>query len=89
MSDREVEEMAEAEVPDFYGAEPCPGDGFDPDSDSMWRTCVYGPACRYALDWADDDRGYPSREWESNWALTDGGMCARCTLYEREGEVDW
>ncbi len=82
--------MAETEVPDFYGTEPCPGDeGFDPDGDGMYSTCLHGPACRYALDWADDDRGVPSREWESNWALTDGGMCAGCTLYEREGEVDW
>lgn len=71
-----------SEVPDFYGTEPMPGDAFDPDADTRYRTCVHGPACRYALDWADDDRGHPSREWESNWALTDGGMCAGCTLYE-------
>ena len=75
-----------SEVPDFYGAEPVPGEDFDPDADTRYRTCIHGPACRYALDWADDDRGYPSQEWESNWALTDGGMCAGCTLYEMEEE---
>lgn len=72
------------DVPDFYGTEPVPGEDFDPDDDTRYRTCVHGPACRYALDWADDDRGFPSREWESNWALTNGGMCDGCTLYERE-----
>jgi hypothetical protein len=73
------------DVPDFYGAEPAPGDAFDPDADTRYRTCLHGPACRYALDWADDDRGFPSREWESNWALTDGGVCMGCTNYEPMG----
>ncbi|MCI7437803.1 MAG: hypothetical protein MSA61_01055 [Coriobacteriaceae bacterium] len=77
--------VATEEVPDFCGAGPWPDDGFDPSDNTRYRTCVHGAACRWAMDWADDDRGYPSREWESNWALTDGGVCAGCTLYEREG----
>lgn len=74
------------DVPDFYGAEPVPGDDFDPWGTTRCDSCLHGDACIFAAWWMGD------RECEfsdgtdvdgvASDAITDGNCCAECRLYE-------